>query len=308
MPANSIVSLGREGQAYRAVLWADVPAGNQAAYANPAAESAYGNIDPVELQAIRNGQVAEKVVTWAANSGATTWTNAAAAFVTMLAEWQAEVSAVAVWADYGRKWNGSTWAATTGVPMAAVKEANEGLPSFIFQTPVSAWGASKFHFVLYNGAALATGQSMILKVRLLVYQPGVAAVTGTISGPWTVRRREAPTTPPSGAGGLTPFLCDSAQPLSAGIGAWNAPGTPPAGGTSVTLFQWIPQPDEVKVSTMDAPTMASLGLFGGQVIYSADLLKPARPLILRPGQTCEIQQDATAGVGGGRIVCVFTVG
>ena len=309
MPAKSCIALSRpKADMARFVLWADVPAGNQAAYVDPGATSAYENITPAELQAIRDGLVAEKVFEWLPSSGPLTWAAAAAAAVTEQAEWQAEVTAVAPWVDYGRFWNGSTWSATTGVPMAGVKESAEGLPTFIVQTGVSAYAANKFHLVLYNGVATATGQSLVVKIRRLVWQPVPTVATGVLSGPWTAGRREGLTTAPAGTGGLTPTLMDSAQALPTGISAWGTPGTLPAGGTVRPVIAFVPQGDEIKVSTLDAPGRAALADFGGVTVYDAGALRSCRPLVIRPGQTFEVQQDGTAGTGNGRLICVFTVG
>ena len=292
----------------RAVLWADVPAGNQIAYANPLATSSYENITPTELQALRDGTVSEKTVTFAQTSGALSLSTAQAAFQTMQADFQAEVTAYAAWQDYGRFWDGTAWQSPTGVPMFAATDKVEGLPAFIALTPVSAFAVSKFQFVLYNGAPVATSQTLLVKVRLLVFVPGSTVVTGVLAGFWSVNRREGLTTAPSGAGGITVTPMDSAHVLSSLITAFNAPGTSPAGGTAKPVAVFLPQSDEIKLNTLDLPGMASLGNFGGQVIYNDDLLKSCRPLTIRAGQTLEVQQGVTGGTGNGQILCVFTVG
>ena len=311
MPAKRIIILDRSTiseTAYRAVLWADVPAGNQIAKVNPSASSAYENIAPAELQAIRDGLVVEKVVTYSADAGAPValWR---AALVGLWTAWQAQVTAEAAWVEYGSYYNDSgVWQATTGVPMYSVKESPEGLPTFSVLVGLSSYGANKFHLVLYNGVPTSTSQGLLVKIRLLVVLPGTTAVTGAVSGPWSMRRREWLTTAPAGTGGLTLVPHDSAQALPTGIGAWNAPQTAPAGGTVSVIWQGIPQADEQKVTTLDAPTMASLQPFGGLTLYSADKLRSARPLVIRPGQTLEVQQDGTSGTGNCRLLCLFTVG
>lgn len=313
MPAKRVIILDRAGpglQAFRAALWADVPAGNQIAYANPSATSEYDNATPAELQAIRDGAVAEKVIQWSPPSGALAWNAACqAALQAEWTAWQAEVTASAAWNDYGRFWDGSAWQNTTGVPLCGLKDTTEGLPAFAALTPVSAFGASKLHLVLYNGASATTSQGLLARIRLVVILPGLAAVTGAASSPWNLSRRNAPTTNPSGTGGVTVGLFDSAQALPAGIGVWNAPQTAPAGGSLTTFLEFLPQPDEQKVSTADAPTLAALySGWGGQVVYRAADVWPARPLTIRPGQTLEVGQGATAGTGNCRVLCIFTVG
>lgn len=310
MPAKRIVFLSRAPVTgfYRYVLRADVPAGNQLAYRNPAAVSAYDNATPAELQEVRDGLVKEKVGELAFTAPVTsiqTWLE------TRWNEWQAEVTGEASWADYGRHWtSGASWVASAGVPMAAGCETvPEGVPSYVALTPVSAYAASKFHFVLHHGMSTALAQGLVVKIRLVSILPGLVAVTGVAPSAWTLRRREAPTTPPSGAGSVSVGLMDSAFVLPTGIGAWNAPAVSPAGGTTTVINEFVPQADEMKLSTADASTLgATITPFGGQIVYSASGLAPARPLSLRAGQVLEVQQSATAGTGNCRVLCVFTVG
>ncbi len=294
------------GESYRYLLRADVPPGNQMAYRNPTVDCSFDNASPAELQEVRDGLVAEK-------TGQFDFSGPIASLQTYLEarwnEWQAEVTAEARWGDYGRHWTGGgSWIATAGVPMVACKETPEGLPSFLALTPVSAYGANKFHFVLYNGVNATLGQSVVVKVRLVVVLPGQVAVTGVVPSAWTLRRREGPTTPPSGTGVVPIGLLDSAYSSPTGIAAWNAPQTAPAGGTTTTINEFVPQADEAKLTTLDAPTFASIQDWGGQVIYRASDVAPARPLALRAGQVLEVQQSATAGTGNVRILCLFTVG
>lgn len=309
MPAKRVIILNRVfgSMDSRAVLWADVPAGNQIAYRNPAAVSAYENAAPAEVQAIRDGAVAEKVVTYNRNPTTTTLATMQADLQPLWTAFQNEVTAVVAWSEYGSFWDGATWAATPGVPMFNMPQTSEGLPSFFALTPVSAFAASKFQFVLYNAVnPLAFG--LVVKVRLLVVIPGVAVVTGVQSSVWTLQRRAAMTTAPSGAGLFAPARTDSAAALPAGIGCYNAPAVSPAGGTLETFNQFLPQADEMKLSTLDAPTMAGLAPFGGQIIYNCNSILPSRPLTVRAGETLEIVQSVTAGTGNCQILCVFTVG
>lgn len=310
MPAKRIIIQSKAHPTapwFRYVLWADVPAGNQIAYRNPLAASAYENATPAEVQAIRDGTVAETTGVYQTDDSSQA--NMQAALQTAWTEWQAQVTAINAWNTYGMYWNSSAaWQPTTGVPMCSVKETLEGLPAYVALTPVSAFGANKFQFVLFNGMAAATGQAVVVKVRLLVFIPGVAVVTGVASSAWTLQRRVAPSTNPSGVGSIAPQPLDSAMALPAGISAFNAPGTAPAGGTVQTFYPFMPQADEAKLSTLDAPTFSTLTPFGGQTIYSASALTPARPLTCRAGETIEVVQSATGGTGNGQILCVFTVG
>lgn len=309
MPAKRSILIGRThptASFYRYVLWADVPAGNQAAYRNPNATSAYENATPAELQAIRDGLVAEKVGEYQRDSVTMTvmqtWLDG---------EWtrfQNEITAQVLWADYGRySDNAGAWQASAGVPLIGMKGQEYGSPAFIAITPVSAYGINKFHFVLHNSAAAATGQACIVKVHLLVMLPGSAVVTGVVPSAFTLRRRTALSTSPSGTGSFSIASLDSAYSLPSVVTAYNGPQVAPAGGTLAVFNEFFPQADELKLSTLDAPTMAGLGPWGGQIIYQA-LLPGVRPMAIRAGETLEVQQSATAGTGNCRVLCLFTLG
>lgn len=308
MPAKRVILLSNEAGRQTAVLWADVPAGNQVAYADPTAESAYTNITTAELQAIRDGVVAEKVVTYLEPTGAYSLTNAQTFFQAEQTTFQSLLTAEVPWANYGRYWDGTAWNASPGVPMASVKESIDGLPTYIVMSGLSAFAANKFHLVVHNGASTVVGQSVRLKVRLVVVQPSPTVVTGVQSGVWTLRRREALTTPPSGTGGITIATADSGQALLPNVTAWNGPGVSPAGGTTVTLNQFTAPADEIALSTLNAPGMASILDWGGVTVWRSGGVSGIKPLVIRPNQTLEIQQDATGGTGNCRVLCIFTVG
>lgn len=302
-----IILLDRVAGRMRYVLRADVPSGNQNAYANPSAVSAYENATPAELQEVRNGLIAERV-------GILDFDGAPTASIQtylqpLWQKFQDEINAQTAWAEYGRSWDGTTWSASPGVPMQSAKEyINGDLPSFVALTPVSSFAANKFHLVLFNGAATTTGQCCVIKVRLVVLIPGLATVTGVAPSAFTLRRRSAPTTAPSGTGGIAIASTDSAHPLPTVVTAFSPPQTPPAGGSVAIYNEFVPQADEVKLSTADAPTMATLQVWGGQTIYRAADVYPARPLTIRAGETLEVQQSATGGTGNCRVLVVFTVG
>jgi len=313
MPAKRVIILDRDSTgaaAYRAVLWADVPAGNQIAYANPSATSVYLNISSTELQAIRNGLVAEREELYVPSSGSPTLNDAQTYFQTAWTAFQALITAETGWADYGRYWNSSSvWNASPGIPSINTKPSVEGLPSFVAITPVTAFAANRFHLVLFNGASSVVSQSTIVKIRLIAVLPSTTVVTGVLSSAWTINRRTGLTTNPSGTGSVTVGHYDSAQTLPSGIGVWAVPQTAPAGGTTTEFGSFVPQSDELKLTTADAATLATVfSSFGGQVVYNSRLLNPTIPLTIRPGQTLEVQQGATAGTGNVRIMCVFTVG
>lgn len=305
MPAKRVIIGNRTATgAINYILWADVPAGNQTAYRDPNKKTAYSNATPAEIQAIRDGLVAEKTGTYSSpgDSLATTQTN----LESFWNAFQAEVSAEALWNDYGRFWGGGAWNASPGVPLV-VPDREDGVPSFIALTPVSAFGANKFHLVVFNNAASATSQSLLVKVRMIVVLPGQAGVTGVAPSIFSLRRREFPTTAPSG-GTFAASLLDSAHTLPSTITLHNAPTTASAGGTTQVFNEFTPQADEQKLTTLDAPSMVSLNNWGGLTIYKASDAPSARPIVLRANQLLEVQQGATAGTGNCRILCLFTVG
>jgi hypothetical protein len=174
------------------------------------------------------------------------------------------------------------------------------VPTFIALTGISSFAASAFHFVLFNNNATA-----IVKVMLVVFLPTTTVRTGAMSGDWTLRHRRAPTTAPSGAA-VTIESLDSGDTLPTSITAHNKPTTSPAGGTTHTFNILKPQPDEIKLTTLDAPGMMALFPFGGLTIFSAQALWPGKGIVLRQDQDLELQQDGTAGTGEGRILCIFT--
>ena len=308
MPTKRIIILSKrpDSQFYRYVLWADVPAGNQLAYRNQSATSAYEQINPIELGAIRSGAVVEKVDQLATDL--TAITSIQSLLEVEWSQWQAKVTAEALWSDYGRFWDGATWTASPGVPMFSVRETLEGPPTFIAITPVSAFGANKFHLVLFN-AAPPLSQSLVAKIRLVAIRPGQATVVGVAPSDWMLQRRSGPgITNPSG-GILTSARTDTAMNNPPAIQLFNAPTISPSGGTVEVFNQFVPQADEQKVSTADAPTLAAaLSYWGGQVVYSSNEIGQTRPITIRSGEMLEVVQSAIAGLGNAQVLCVFTVG
>jgi len=90
------------------VLWADVPPINQANNVDPLAASAYSEISPSELQAIRDGQVAERLDTVNFALG-TPIPEIKAAMIAAHTAWQAQVSAQNNLAKLGSYWDGAAW-------------------------------------------------------------------------------------------------------------------------------------------------------------------------------------------------------
>lgn len=178
------------------------------------------------------------------------------------------------------------------------------VPTYFALTGALTATASRFQFVLYNNNATAIAQ--VRKVVLLYCS--ATAVGGAFSGPWTQRIRTGLTTAPTGTGGVTVFSFDSGDTLPSSITAFSPPGTSPAGGTSKDLSVFLPQPDEVVITTLNAPTMASVSEYCGLTIYDFSSLGPnAKPITLRQNQSYEIQQDATAGlIAAYRLLCIFS--
>lgn len=303
MPARRAIFLERTDSGdeliYQYCLWADVPSALQPVYRDPAFRSANRNATLSELSDLRAGIMAETVRRIVAVRGTpitTLQTSVEAAWQTH----QNEVNAGQMWSDYGRWWNGTIWTAGTVPPdLLTVSESQQ--PTFFVSSGSQAFGANKFHLVLYNNA-----DYVVVRVLLVVLQPGLSVVTGVMSSAWTLRRRLAPSTPPGG-GLLTPYSTDTWLTLPTGITMHSAPTTSPAGGTAQDFYQCQPQADEVKLSTNDAPNQASLQPFGGVSIYDSSLFRPSIPLLLRTGQTLELQQSATAGTGNARTLCIFSV-
>lgn len=312
MPAKRVIVLGRlapTSNDVQAVMWADVPAANQIAYSNPTATSLNLNASPAEIQAIRSGLVTERLIVWNWDGSSAPLAAMQSALAAAWIAFQAEVTGNIQFNQFGMVFdNTASWGAAAGPPMAATREVLEGLPCFVLLTPLSAFAANKFHFVLFNNAPVATSQNLVVKIRLLIVQPSITVVTGAQTGIWSLQRRDQPTTAPSGAGVLTPSMMDPAVNILPGIGAWNAPGTAPAGGAVSIFNQFTPQADEQPLTTLNASSMAGLVSWGGQVIYNASDIPNGRPLTLRANQTLEVVQDATAGTGNCKILCVFTVG
>lgn len=178
--------------------------------------------------------------------------------------------------------------------------------TFLALSPVSAFAANKVQFVLHN-ANVDGWEVRLLRLSLL---PQATAVTGVLPSEWTLRRRNGTTTPPSGTGSIVPVALDTDAPLKSGITVWNAPQVAPSGGTLDVVSMFVPQPDEMKLTTADAPSMAALHPADGMVIYSApsDGLSGITPLTIHQNQTLELVQSGTGGTGNCRIRALFLVG
>src|SRR6185295_9414722 len=130
--------------------------------------------------------------------------------------------------------------------------------------------ANRFQFVLYNNNATA-----VVRVRRVIMVPvGTAVVASTNASPFTLRVRTAPTTDPTGTGGLTIQSFDSADSLPSSITAFSNPGTAPAGGTTLDYWAFIPPTWEMMgTATSTTPSTDCFTQLGGLVLYeSAELL------------------------------------
>lgn len=181
---------------------------------------------------------------------------------------------------------------------------HELLPVFVAWSPVSSFANNAVQLVIDNDNA-----SQIVLPLLVLFAPDQTAAAGALPGVVSLRTRRVRTTAPSGTGGITPVAHDSADALPAGVTAWNKPSTIPAGGTTHACHPAItPQPDELKLTTLDAPTMINVGDFGAQKLYDYDALPMfVKPLILREDECLELVQGGTGGTGAGYFGCIFAV-
>jgi hypothetical protein len=99
-----------DGARIRAALWADVPAGRQAYYADSGAVSAWRDAQAGDNTAIASGAMVERVVTLQLAPGESLATVRGAAQAAWT-DWQNQVTTDNPWARYGSTWDGTTWAA-----------------------------------------------------------------------------------------------------------------------------------------------------------------------------------------------------
>jgi len=181
-----------------------------------------------------------------------------------------------------------------------VTTADVELPTYFLLTGESAMAASKLHVVAFNAA----GSSIVVRVRMIVCKPTAGVVTGAISTALTLYRRALTNTPVGS--GSSAVATDTADATLSAFNVLIALTTNPTGSASTAYTNFIPQPDEVKLSTLDAPTMASMQDFGGVVIYDHARLKGTKPITLRAAQSLEISQTGSAGVGNLQFLFVVT--
>src|SRR3990167_2287021 len=298
--ATRIIQLGRSGDHISFALWASVPSGQEPRYRSRSSRSAYLGISATDLSALQNGIVAETVGQMSIVGLSQAQIDAA--LQSLWQQYQTRITDGAEWAEYGRLWDGTTW--TAGGPALVpplTEQADEDLPTFFALSPSSGFAANRFHLVLWNATTF-----YLVRVRFLVLLPQQSAVTGVASSAWTLRRRRTPTTVPAG-GLITPISADSMIMLPPGLTIHAIPTTAPGGGTAQDILTFVPQADEQKLSPLDGPTFASLQPFGGMALWSAASMKPAVPLVIRPQETLEVQQSATAGTGNVKLFMVFSV-
>lgn len=196
------------------------------------------------------------------------------------------------------------YSGTTRVREIVIPDGRGADPTFWCLSGNLTSTASRFQLVLYNGNA-----SALVRVKRVALLPvATATITAVFSGLWTLRVRRAPTTDPTGTGGLTIQSFDSNDSLPSSIAAYSTPGTAPSGGTTHDYLSFIPPPDELigTTTTLNATTNAFTSR-GGLILYQSLDYDWAKPITLRQDQCLELVQDATAGtVTTYQVHCVFT--
>lgn len=103
-----------EGNRYRYVLWAAVPAARQSRYADASATSQFTGASAQESQDIKDGKVVEKVDTISVAAGV----NLAAVQAELQSVWtayQTFINNYNPWQRYGSSWDGASWTATNNL-------------------------------------------------------------------------------------------------------------------------------------------------------------------------------------------------
>jgi hypothetical protein len=194
----------------------------------------------------------------------------------------------------------------SGNPSITVDTNASFEPTFMGVFPTAGYGtfaANAQQAVIYNNNTAGK----IIKIQKVIYLPDTTARTGALSGIWYIWRRVTPTVAPSG-GANDVFSSDTIDTTPAGITFHSKPTTVASGGTLQTFSVFTPQPDEIKLTTLDAPTMGSLFDGMGVTIYDAKWgTGKAKPITIRQNQTFEVVQTSTPGTGYFRLLLVFTI-
>jgi hypothetical protein len=98
-----------EQNAFNVAMWADVPAGREAFFANPNATSAWTGANAGDKAALVAGTVVERVTKISRSQGGTLAQMQADA-ITAQQVFQAEIS-TNLWTRYGSTYDGTTWVA-----------------------------------------------------------------------------------------------------------------------------------------------------------------------------------------------------
>lgn len=119
MAQERIIILSRQASVISYVLRADVPVGQEAAYATPGAVSPTGNVSDPDLPALVAGTIAQTAQTLdlpqqAGESNATYKARVQAALIDQWTAYQARVSAAVPRSLFGAFWNGTSWANSGG--------------------------------------------------------------------------------------------------------------------------------------------------------------------------------------------------
>jgi hypothetical protein len=119
IPTRQILILSRQSSVITYVLRADVPVGQEAAYATPGAVSPTGNVSDPDLAGLVAGTIAQTsaqldLPQQSGETGSAYKTRAQAALVAQQAAYQSRVTAATPQSFFGAFWNGTSWANSGG--------------------------------------------------------------------------------------------------------------------------------------------------------------------------------------------------
>ncbi len=119
IPTRLLIVLSRQSSVIRYAMRADVPVGQEAAYATPGAVSPTGNVSDPDLAGLVAGTIAQTITSIdlpqaQGETGSAYRTRAQAALQAQQVAYQAQVTASAPQAFFGAFWNGTVWANSGG--------------------------------------------------------------------------------------------------------------------------------------------------------------------------------------------------